>query len=234
MYPAVKNAENWHVNLVDSEPNTSGLVQMDRRRDELLWISVSGAEVHRLNLKTGSKSKKSEKLDERMLAPFAKIPFSKWSVKRGSWELLKKSLYFIPESGDGQPLWNLAIADDLVSVEVDKDRSSWMGLSTIPNKLYHMLWMAGGRRDEALLETLHWDKDSELVAWVPCAEGRSLLLENKNGKVILNSLQENPKLRTLDWEGYAELNVAYATNMQARSCNEVYLTTTQGLIKASR
>ena len=224
--------------VINPEPNFNGLFRYDRARDELVWVKADGNEALHWNARTRAAHTKALKGGERTLEAYRPDPGARLKTKRGSWELLKNVLYFIPDSSDGNPLWNLPVADDLVSLQVDRDRSTWMGLSTKPNKLYHLFWIPGSRRDEALLEVLKWDGAGELVAWQPCAEGKSLLTENTGTSaepaVKLYALRANDKLRTLDVESVAEVKGYWATAVAPRTCGEVYLATAKGVLRVSR
>lgn len=235
LYPEAA-VTTWKSETLDADSLTSGLLRLDRVRDELQWIGASGDTLHQINLRTRTRSKKSFTVSERALAPFVRaVDTSKTIVSRGTWELLKKALYFIPKNGDGQPLWSLPVTEDLVGIEVDSDRSTWMGLSAYPNQLYHMFWIPGSRRDEALMEILQWDQGgAELVTWVRCAEGKSLLVENREGKAWIHQLEENVKLRTLDWKGSSQVSAQPAAKAVARTCSEVYLSGAAGLLRLSR
>jgi hypothetical protein len=241
MYPSAKLDEKWSVEVLDSEPNLSALIHFNSSRDEVSWVSGDGSQVHTLHSRTRSRQAKAFTANNaRALSPYQLKVGAKQEVRRGSWDLSKGILYFIPKPGDGNPLWNLPIADQLVDTDVDKDRSTWMGLSSYPNRMYHMFWIPGSRRGEALLEVLNWDdqSSSELINWASCGEGRSLLLENVKVKdeprIRIHTMQANEKLRNLDWMGFAEAAGYWATRMVPRTCNEVYVATTTGTLRISR
>ena len=237
MFSSVKSIE-WKTQVIDAEPISNSLMTFNRSRDELAWVAASGTTAHHLNLSTHARYQKTLAAEDRAWAPYQRRSGAKLDVRRGAWELLKNTLYFVPKPGDGHPLWSLPVGESLVDTTVDRDRSSWLGLSAYPNRLYHLFWIPGNRRDEALFEVIKWDDTSELVAWTSCGEGRSILIENKQVEqersVFVHGLRENKKLRTLEWDSHAEIKGYWATAMVSRTCSEIFIATPTGIIRAAK
>lgn len=225
----------WEVQVVDAESLTTRLLKIDKKRDELVWITPSGQNSKTLNLRTRKMASKPFVWKGHSVAGFENFMLqSKQNVSNGEWEFQKNLLYFIPKGAAGLPLWNIPISEDLAQISVDKDRSTWMGLSVFPNKLYHLYWLPRGRRSEAQLEILNWDLNSELLSWFQCAEGKSLLVENFEGRVRINEFVQNPKSKTLDWVSWSELELPHATIAVGRSCHEIYVGGLGGITRLSR